>query len=68
MQYRKIALPGYGNPDDVQRNIPHRVFPSERPPNTQLSHPDGIIVLPLEGRHLTQKTSTPGIETFTSLS
>eukprot|EP00983_Pelagomonas_calceolata_P079668 1154788-Pelagomonas_calceolata.AAC.1 len=37
-------------PDDVQRNILHWVFPSGRPPNTQLSRPDGIIVLPLEGR------------------
>eukprot|EP00983_Pelagomonas_calceolata_P017592 551850-Pelagomonas_calceolata.AAC.1 len=40
-------------PDDVQRNIPCWVFPSGRPPNTQLSRPDGIIVLPLEGRDST---------------
>eukprot|EP00983_Pelagomonas_calceolata_P074847 1152732-Pelagomonas_calceolata.AAC.1 len=36
--------------DDVQRNIPHWNLPSGRPPNTQLSHPGGIIVLLLEGR------------------
>eukprot|EP00983_Pelagomonas_calceolata_P067545 1149510-Pelagomonas_calceolata.AAC.1 len=45
-------------PDDVQRTIPYWVFPSGRPPNTQLSRPDGIIVLrrrgiPLEGRDST---------------
>eukprot|EP00983_Pelagomonas_calceolata_P004776 156222-Pelagomonas_calceolata.AAC.1 len=40
-------------PDDVQRNIPYRVFPSGRPPSTQLSRPDGIIALPLEGRDCT---------------
>eukprot|EP00983_Pelagomonas_calceolata_P129036 1161572-Pelagomonas_calceolata.AAC.1 len=55
-------------PDDVQRNTPHLVFPSGRPPNTQLSHPDGITALLLEGRGSTQRTSTPETETFTSLS
>jgi hypothetical protein len=41
-------------PDDVQRNIPHWVFPSGKAPNTQLSRPDGIIVLPMQGRDSTQ--------------
>eukprot|EP00983_Pelagomonas_calceolata_P062233 1147190-Pelagomonas_calceolata.AAC.1 len=42
-----------GIPDDVQRSIPRWVFPSGQPPKTQLSRPDGIRVLPLEGRDST---------------
>ena len=40
-------------PNTVHRHIPHWLFPSRQPPHTQLSRPDGIIVLPLEGRDST---------------
>ena len=43
-------------PENVQRHIPDWLYPSGRAPRTQQSRPDGIIVLPMQGRN---STSSP---------
>ena len=45
-------------PDDIKRNIPDWVFPSQQNlPATHQSRPDGVFVMPIEerGRHLDPK-------------
>eukprot|EP00983_Pelagomonas_calceolata_P032304 1013874-Pelagomonas_calceolata.AAC.1 len=37
-------------PNDVQRSVTNWLFPFGQPPQMQISRPDGILVLPLEGR------------------
>ena len=49
----RLSSLGMDIPENVKRNVPHWVFPSRQPPHTQLSRPDGIIVLPLKGRDST---------------
>ena len=40
-------------PENVHRHIPDWLYPSGRNPRTQQSRPDGIIVLPMQGRNST---------------
>jgi hypothetical protein len=46
------------HPDDIERNIPDWVFPTQQNlPTTHQSLPDGVLVMPIEGRgrHLDPK-------------
>jgi hypothetical protein len=45
-------------PDDIERNIPDWVFPTQQNlPTRHQSRPDGVLVMPIEGRgrHLDHK-------------
>ena len=46
-------------PDDIERNLPDWVFPTQQnlPHNIHQSRPDGVLVMPIEGRgrHLDPK-------------
>jgi hypothetical protein len=49
-------------PDDIERNIPDWVFPTQQNlPNRHQSRPDGVLVMPIEGRgrHLDPKQIPP---------
>ena len=50
------------SPDDIERNIPDWVFPTQQNlPSRQQSRPDGVLVMPIEGRgrHLDPKQIPP---------
>jgi len=50
-------------PDDIERNLPDWVFPTQQnlPHNIHQSRPDGVLVMPIEGRgrHLDPKQIPP---------
>jgi hypothetical protein len=49
-------------PDDIERNIPDWVFPSQQNlPTRHQSRPDGVLVMPIEGRgrHLDPRQIPP---------
>jgi len=49
-------------PDDMERNIPDWIFPTQQNlPTRHQSHPDGVLVMPIEGRgrHLDPKQIPP---------
>ena len=49
-------------PDDIKRNIPDWVFPTQQKlPTRHQSRPDGVLVMPIEGRgrHLDPKQIPP---------
>jgi len=49
-------------PDDIERNIPDWVFPTQQNlPTRHQSRPDGVLVMPIEGRgrHLDPKQIPP---------
>ena len=56
-------------PDDIERNIPDWVFPTQQNlPTRHQSRPDGVLVMPIEGRgrHLDPKQNPPKGQRHTS--
>jgi hypothetical protein len=54
-------------PDDIERNIPDWVFPTQQNlPTRHQSRPDGVLVMPIEGRgrHLIPNRSPKRTETY----